>query len=67
MKPSAVTNAGTVVPGTRIRILSLNDPYDKTYPGREGTVEYIDDRNQLHGTWGGLAIIPEEDKIEIIS
>ena len=30
-------------------------------------VTYIDSMNQLHGTWGGLAIIPEIDKFEIIN
>lgn len=52
--------------GNRIRILRLDDPYDKSYPGREGIVENIDDMGQLHGTWGGLAVIPNEDIFEII-
>lgn len=66
MKPSVMTNAGLVKPGTHIRIVSLDDPYDSTYPGKTGFVEHIDDMGQMHGTWGGLAIIPEEDTIEII-
>lgn len=52
--------------GDRIRILRLDDPYDESYPGREGIVENIDDMGQLHGTWGGLAVIPNEDIFEII-
>jgi len=36
------------------------------YNGREGVVEYIDGLDQLHGTWGGLAVIPGEDKFEVI-
>lgn len=52
--------------GDRIRIIELNDPYDNTYPGRTGTVEHIDSMGQLHGTWGGLAVIPEADLYEII-
>lgn len=52
--------------GDKIRILRLDDPYDKSYPGREGIVENIDDMGQLHGTWGGLAVIPNEDVFEII-
>lgn len=52
--------------GDRIRIIRLDDPYDKTYPGRTGTVEMIDSMGQLHGTWGGLAVIPEVDTYEII-
>ncbi len=37
------------------------------YNGREGVIEYIDGLDQLHGTWGDLAIIPEEDLIEVIN
>ncbi len=36
------------------------------YAGKEGVVKVIDDIGQLHGTWGGCAIIPEEDRFEII-
>jgi len=52
--------------GDRIRIIDMNDPYGLYYQGQEGIVEHIDDLGQLHGTWGGLAVIPEEDKFEII-
>ena len=36
------------------------------YTGRTGVVEHIDDIGQLHGTWGGLAVIPSEDKFKVI-
>lgn len=36
--------------GDIIKIVALDDPYDKTYPGRVGTVEHIDSLGQLHGT-----------------
>ena len=36
------------------------------YAGRTGTVEFIDSIGQLHGTWGGLAIIPEVDEFVIV-
>jgi len=63
-----VTTAGTVSVGDRIRILHMEDPYTpETYDGREGTVEFIDSLHQLHGTWGGLAVIPEKDDFEVIS
>lgn len=52
--------------GDTIRITKLDDNYDNSYPGREGKVESIDDMGQLHGTWGGLAVIPEVDEFEII-
>lgn len=31
------------------------------YTDAEGVVEFIDDIGQLHGTWGGCAVIPETD------
>lgn len=52
--------------GDIIKIVALDDPYDKTYPGRIGTVTHIDSMGQLHGTWGGLAVIPEVDVYEIV-
>ena len=52
--------------GDTIRITHLDDIYDTTYPGRVGVVEYIDDMGQFHGTWGGLAVIPEVDGFEVI-
>lgn len=52
--------------GDKIRIISLADE-DESYFGKEGVIDHIDDLGQLHGTWGGLAIIPESDKFEIIS
>lgn len=52
--------------GDTIKITRLEDPYDNTYEGRTGTVESIDDAGQLHGTWGGLAIIQEVDGYTII-
>lgn len=51
--------------GDLIRINSMIDPYE-CYNGRIGRVQHIDSRGQLHGTWGGLAIIPEEDEFIII-
>lgn len=52
--------------GDIIKIVALDDPYDTTYPGRIGKVEHIDGAGQLHGTWGGLAVIPEVDSYTII-
>lgn len=58
--------------GDKIRILGFQPDSDGTLPiseqkliGKEGRVEYIDDRGNLHGTWGGIAILPE-DKYEVI-
>ena len=52
--------------GDKIRILRMDDPYEFDYPGRVGIVTHIDDAGQLHGTWGGLAVIPGEDEFEVI-
>lgn len=52
--------------GDTIRILRLDDPYDKSYNGREGVIKHIDSMGQLHGTWGGLAVIPGEDSFIVI-
>ena len=57
--------------GDTIRIIRMNDYGGKDllarmYNGRSGVVEYIDSLGQLHGTWGGLAIIPETDEFEVI-
>lgn len=46
--------------GTKIKIISMKNV--SNYDGREGVVEYIDGIGQLHGTWGGLALIPDVDK-----
>ena len=51
--------------GDHIRIIHLKGE-DSRYDGREGIVESIDSIGQLHGTWGGLAIIPEEDEFVCI-
>lgn len=53
--------------GDKIRIIRMNDPYSgEKYAGKEGYVTHIDSTGQLHGTWGGLAVIPEEDEFIIL-
>ena len=57
--------------GDTIRIIRMEDAGGRDtqaagYAGRTGTVEFIDSIGQLHGTWGGLAIIPEVDDFEIV-
>ena len=36
------------------------------YSGKVGTVEFIDGIGQIHGTFGGCAIIPGTDSFTII-
>ena len=51
--------------GDKIRIIDMKG--EDHYNGREGIIERIDGLDQLHGTWGSLAVIPEEDFIEVIN
>ena len=79
MRSSVDTPAGNVKIGDRIRILEMDDnapsfAFSKgkdlqaqQYAGKEGVVQTIDDQGQIHGTWGGLAVIPEIDHIAIVS
>ena len=39
---------------------------EPNYWGREGIVTSIDSMGQLHGTWGGLAVLPNEDDYTLI-
>ena len=39
----------------------------KSYDGKTGVVESIDSLGQIHGTWGGLALIPGTDVPENMS
>lgn len=50
--------------GQKVKIIYING--EPQYEGREGIIRSIDDMGQLHGTWGGLALIPTEDEFVII-
>jgi hypothetical protein len=51
--------------GDKIRILEMKG--EPRYSGRIGIVERIDSIGQLHGSWGGLAVSPQDDRVEIVS
>ena len=51
--------------GDRIRIIEMNG--EPQYAGREGVVRLIDDAHQIHGSWGGCAIVPGLDRFEVIA
>ena len=38
----------------------------KRYDGKTEVVESIDSLGQIHGTWGGLALIPGKDRFRKI-
>lgn len=62
--------------GDRIRIIKINDQTDMTpdhidhqareLNGKEGVVTHIDDRGQLFGTWGGLAVLQDIDEVVVL-
>ena len=50
--------------GDRIRIIHMDG--EPQYTDKEGRVLSIDDMQQIHGTWGGCALIPGVDQFEVI-
>ena len=50
--------------GDKIKIIYMEG--EPQYSGKTGIVELIDDIGQIHGTWGGCALIPNVDKFEIV-
>lgn len=50
--------------GDRIRINYMKG--EPQYTGAEGIVRYIDDIGDIHGSWGGCAIVPDVDEYEVI-
>lgn len=50
--------------GDKIRIDYMQG--EPQYSGREGIVRSIDDMGQIHGSWGGLAVIPGSDSFTVI-
>lgn len=50
--------------GTKVHIDCMTGESD--YDGKNGVVEYIDDIGQIHGTWGGCALIPFADRFHKI-
>ena len=45
--------------GDTIKIIKMHG--EPQYTNREGVVTHIDDAGQIHGTWGGCAVIPKVD------
>ena len=50
--------------GDKIEIIWMDG--EPRYAGKQGIVQHVDDIGQLHGTWGGLAVIPGQDDYRII-
>ena len=50
--------------GTRIELISMDDPYAPVEPGTRGTVAYVDDIGQIGMKWDNgrsLSLVPGED------
>ena len=50
--------------GDTIKIIKMEG--EPQYTNREGVITHIDDAGQIHGTWGGCAIVPEIDDFIIL-
>lgn len=50
--------------GKKIEITYMEG--EPQYSGRVGIIKMIDDAGQIHGTWGGCAIIPGIDSFKVI-
>lgn len=56
-------------PGTRVRLIEMDDPYSNIIPGDEGTVSDVDDIGTIHIKWdkgSSLGIVFGVDKCLII-
>ena len=57
-----------VVKGTKVKLIYMHNE-SQLPSGLIGTVEFIDDANQIHVSWengSSLALIPEVDQFEIL-
>ena len=50
--------------GDKIKIIKMFE--EPEYDGKVGIIEFIDDAGQIHGTWGGCALIPNIEEFEVI-
>lgn len=57
-------------PGTRIRLISTDDPYTCAVPGDTATVIMVDDAGNVHLSWDrrhtSISLIPGVDRFEKI-
>ena len=55
--------------GTRVELVSMDDPYSKLKPGDRGTVKFVDDTATVHVSWdcgSDLGVVYGVDKIRIL-
>ena len=56
--------------GTRIELISMNDPYCPVPPGTRGTVQTVDDAGTIHPKFDNgrtLGIIVGEDEFKVLN
>ncbi|HEX3027917.1 MAG TPA: DUF4314 domain-containing protein [Clostridia bacterium] len=56
--------------GTRIELISMDDPHAPIESGMQGVVKNVDDAGTLHMLWDNgrtLGIVPGEDSFKVIS
>ena len=55
--------------GTRVELVSMDDPYSRLKPGDRGTVKYVDDTGTVFVSWdcgSGLGVVYGVDQIRIL-
>ena len=55
--------------GTRIKLISMDDPYSPVKSGMTGTVIHVDDMGTLHMKWDNgrtLGLCPDMDSFTVI-
>ena len=67
MKNKLLWNGLVIRPGMYLYIVQMNDAdgfdVEAARMNRKvGVIKSIDDASQIHGTWGGLAVIPDIDR-----
>lgn len=56
--------------GTRVELISMNDPYSTLKPGNQGTVDFVDDTATVFVVWDNgstLGVVYGEDVIKSLT
>ena len=70
MRRRAQITKETYQPGTRLELISMDDPYAPVPSGTRGTVQYVDDAGQIGMSWDNgrtLSLIPGEDSFRSLT